>query len=447
MRGKLSIWIALVLVIFLLVIGTVGYSTLNQYSVWEAFYMTVITISTVGFGEVISLNTGGQIFTVFLIASGVGIIAFALHVVTESMIERASNPNKEKRIMERKIQKLKKHSIICGFGRVGHTAADHFSKAGAPFVVLEKNEEYLKLLKEEGYLYLEGDATSESLLLAAGIKSAESLMALLDSDPENLFTVLTARELNPTLHIIARTEIASSESRILRAGADSVISPYQSAGRRVADRVLSKMKDSWLAKEENNDTANNHRWVKVTEQTDLEGHAIGFANSLVGGVIVGLRRGRHDYLTPAIDMKIALDDELLVVLKEEVAQEQPVIKQKQKIVLIDDNPVIRRLYTRLFQKAGFVIITAETGKEGYAMIMEEKPDAAVIDFMLPDVSGDEICRQLRESDDGKEIKLFLFTADEKIETKEKALASGADTVVVKSPEASEIITLVQNSLS
>ncbi len=225
METRRKIWIAAGLTIFFLVIGTVGYKQLENYSLLDAFYMTVITISTVGFGEINELTDTGRIFTVFLILSGVGSIAFAIHAFTESMIERASNPNQRKRAMKKKIERLNGHFIICGHGRVGAAAADHFHKLGAEFVVIETSEEEISVLEEKGYCHMSGDATREKMLLKAGIKKAKALLALLNSDPENLFTVLTARELNPTLNIIARTEIASSESRILRAGADSVISP------------------------------------------------------------------------------------------------------------------------------------------------------------------------------------------------------------------------------
>ncbi len=408
--------------------------------------MTVITISTVGFGEIHPLSEPGRVFTIFLILFGVGSLAFAAHAFTESMIERAANPNLRKKSMERKIKKLQRHSIICGHGRVGAASADHFHNVGADFVVIDRSEEHLRILAEQGYNYLAGDATREETLLAAGIKKAGALLALLDSDPDNLCTVLTARELNPTLHIVARTEVASSESRILRAGADSVISPYASAGRRVADRILMKTMEDKIRDNHDPVIGNLPHWVMVSEKSGLASHAVTTAGQILEGTIVGMRREGKDLLMPSRDLRLQLGDELLLYGDQPLATAAAKNEQPKKIVLIDDNPVIRRLYTRLFQKAGFNILTAVNGREGYEMIMAERPDAAVVDFMLPDISGLDVCRQVRAQDIGREMKLFLFTSDNQDETREKALAAGVNTVVIKSPEAQEIIAIMKNVL-
>ena len=446
MDSRRRIWIALAVTLFFLGVGTVGYVKIENFPPLDAFYMTVITISTVGFGEIHPLSEPGRVFTIFLILFGVGSLAFAAHAFTESMIERASNPNLRKRSMEKKIKNLQRHYIICGHGRVGAASADHFHNVGVDFVVIDRSEEHLRILAEQGYNYLEGDATREETLLAAGIKKAGALLALLDSDPDNLCTVLTARELNPTLHIVARTEVASSESRILRAGADSVISPYASAGRRVADRILMKTMEDKIRDNRDAVIGTMPHWVMVNEKSGLASHAVTTANQILNGTIVGMRREGKDMLMPTPDVRLQMGDELLVYGGQPVAAAAAKREQPKKIVLIDDNPVIRRLYTRLFQKAGCNILTAVNGREGYEMIMTERPDAAVVDFMLPDISGLDVCRQVRAQDIGQDIKLFLFTSDNQDETREKALAAGVNTVVIKSPEAQEIIALVKNGL-
>ena len=446
MDSRRRIWIALAVTLFFLGVGTVGYVKIEHFPPLDAFYMTVITISTVGYGEIHPLSEAGRVFTIFLILFGVGSLAFAAHAFTESMIERASNPNLRKKSMERKIKKLHGHYIICGHGRVGAASADHFHNVGADFVVIDRSEEHLKILAEQGYNYLAGDATREETLLQAGIKKAGALIAVLDSDPDNLCAVLTARELNPTLHIVARTEVASSESRILRAGADSVISPYASAGRRVADRILMKTMEDKIRDNQDASIGNTPHWVMINEKSGLASHAVTTANQILNGMIVGMRREGKDMLMPTQDVRLRMGDELLVCGEQSAATVATKREQPKKIVLIDDNPVIRRLYTRLFQKAGFNIITAVNGREGYKMIMAEMPDAAVVDFMLPDISGLDVCRQVRAQDNGREIKLFLFTSDNQDETRKKALEAGVDTVVIKSPEAQEIIAIVKNGL-
>ncbi len=430
-----------------LIIGTIGYMVLEGFTLLDALYMTVITITTVGFGEIHPLSSTGRIFTMFLIVFGFGSIGFLAAAFTEAIIEQASSPLLRRKTMQKRIDQLRKHYIICGFGRVGIAAAEHFQKAGAPFVVLESGEEQIKILNEHKYPYLEGDATKEEVLLAAGIKQATALLALLNADPENLFTVLTARELNPTLHIIARTETTSSESRMLRAGADSIISPYASAGRRVADKILKATKSQSPDSDYLTNTQNQPEWQQVTEESDLAKHVIETANTFLKGTILGLRRGERDYLAPPADMEIQLGDQLLLAPNALLGSDiKAPPREAYKMVLIDDNPVIRRLYTRLFQKAGYHIFTAENGKEGYEMIARERPQAAVIDYFLPDMTGLSICTKIRANDDLLHMKLVLFTGNDDMEIRKKALAAGVDSVVVKSPDAAEIVNTVKATL-
>lgn len=448
MNSRRRIIFSVCQVLFFLVAGTVGYVILEHYTVLEALYMTVITITTVGFGEIHALSDIGRVFTIFLLLFGVGSLAYAVSAFSESIIERASSPLRGKHVMEKKISRLKKHTIICGHGRVGEEAANHLADSGKKFVVLESSPEQLAIIKEKGYLHLSGDATREKTLLEAGIKKAGSLLALLNSDPDNLFTVLTARELNPTLHIVARSESADAESKILRAGADSIISPYATAGRRVAARVMAReMKEQVSAiKNGTSLSASQSGWLLVDEESGLAGHAVDAAATFLAGEIVGIRRNGKDMLAPTPDTTLDLGDRLFLVhqlkVEKEVQRDQP-----QKIVLIDDNPVIRRLYTRLFQKAGYNIITAAGGREGCELIRLEQPAAAVVDFQLEDISGLDVCECVRKSEGGHNVKLFLFTADEREKVRREAMGVGVDFVVLKSPEASEIVNLVKNELS
>lgn len=429
-----------------LAIGTAGYSLIEDYSILDAFYMTVITISTVGFGEIHTLSEKGKIFTIFLIIFGFGSIGFLAHAFTEAIVEQATSTTLGKTTMKKRIMQLEGHVIICGFGRVGEAAAEHFSSSETDFVVIENNEEQLKLIKDLNYPYLEGDATREDTLLATGIKKASALLALLNSDPENLFTVLTARELNPTLQIIARAELTTSESRMLRAGADSIISPYATAGRSVADKIL-KTHDLDTHDAPTEKENNEPHWIKVTEQSDLVGHVIETAAAFLESRILGIRRGETDLLMPKQQEKILLGDMLLLGLS--CTTGTPPNNQQgntKKIVLIDDNPVILRLYTRLFQKAGFHVFKATQGFTGMALILNERPDAAVIDFELPDMSGIDVCRRVRNDSALDNTKLILFTANDEKITRESAVKAGANSVVIKSPDASEVINAVNHSL-
>ncbi len=438
---------ALIVTVSFLLAGTFGYVLIEHFSVLEALYMTVITISTVGYGEIRELSGPGRIFTMFLIVFGLGSIAFLAHSFTEAIIERVTSQNLGRKQMLKKVRQLSRHHIICGFGRVGQSAAERLHAKGVDFVVVEADEEQIKIIRDLGYNYIEGDATREQILLDAGIKKGVSLLALLDEDPDNLFVVLTARELNPTLQIIARTEVASSESRMLKAGADSVLSIYASAGRRVADKI-TEMADGPVSEAYENRWKIEQIWITVTEGSGLADHVVETADTFLGAKIIGIRRDDVDMLAPDGKEQLCLGDELLIEGKRrdqgDTIRELP--DEGKKIVLVDDNPVIRGLYTRLFQKAGFRIFTAADGQNGFDLIVKERPDAAVIDCHLPDISGLELCRKVQSEDELASVKLFMFTGDDEEQTRAEALAVGVDTVVLKSPDAREIICTVSQGL-
>ena len=417
---------------------------IDEYSLLDAFYMAVITISTVGFGEINPLSDGGRIFTTLLILTGFATLGFAGHTIVESLLEKVWSGHAEIKKMKKKIEQLSSHYIICGFGRVGDVAAMQLHNAGVDFLIVEFSAERCQEIKEHGFLYVEGDATREQVLLDAGIKRASGLLALLDSDPKNLFIALTARELNPTLHIISRSEDKVTERKILRAGADSVISPHATAGRQIADDLLAATGHTALVQQESGKTCAIPQWIAVHEGSSMHGRSIAEISEEMGCEILGLRRSDKDFLQPDPVTTVETGDVLLVF--EETIEKEPNLLSKpaevRKIVIVDDNPVIVRLYSRLFQKAGFHPVCADNGVDGLDLILREKPEVAIIDFKLPGYSGIDICRNVRATDAGKDIRLILFTADEKKETREEAFASGADDVVIKSPEATEVIDKV-----
>lgn len=447
MKYRRKLFIGLALAITFIITGTAGYTIIEHYTLLDAFYMTVITITTVGFGEVHTLSESGRIFTIFLILLGFGSIGFLAHTFTEALVERAAGGNLEKRTMQKRIKNLKGHVIICGYGRVGAAATEHLISTGTNFVIIENDEEQLKLIVENHFTHLHGDATREDTLLSAGIKHANGLLALLNSDPENLFTVLTARELNPTLHIIARTEMATSESRMLRAGADSIISPYAAAGRSVAEKFL---KLSGEVKEEPIPLTGLEQepvWTEVTPQSDLAGHVVDTANTFLETKIIGIQRENTNILMPHPEEEILLGDRLLTLsVSQTPSNTNYSSKAARKIIFIDDNQVIRQLYTRLFQRSGFHIITAVDGADGMAKILAEKPDGAIIDQDLPDMTGLGLCKRLRNNSSLNHMKLILFTKHRDEETNREATSAGVNSIVVKSPDASEIVRAVEKVL-
>ncbi len=424
--------------------GTVGYVLLEGYSLLQAFYMTIITVSTVGYGEVKPLSDTGRIFSCILILGGFATLAFSASTIARFVFEKVVTSMSEERKMQKQISQLRAHCIICGCGRVGSVAAESFSRAGAKFVGVEADSEQVERLRERGFLVIQGNCTDEEILLKANIKTAAGLLALAGSDPENLFITLTARELNPTLHIIARAVEATSEKKLLRAGADKVISLFATAGREFANELLIATGKLKVKEVLSPSPAVAPRWITVREGSSMVGQTIEEVSREMGQEVIGLRRGNRDWLCPSKEERLNCNDSLLILesqgeLKEEgLAQE----KKPKRVLIVDDNPVILSLYSRLLARAGFIPLKAADGANALNRIKEEKPDAAVIDFMLPVLSGIEICRRVREDPRNSHTKLILFTSDEHPETRRRALEAGADEFITKTAESSQLIEAV-----
>jgi voltage-gated potassium channel len=375
-------------------------------------------------------------------------LTFIVHSLFESIVEKISNTASEIKKMHKKIEQLSGHYIICGFGRVGEAAAEHFKKAGAVHVIVETNPEQCATLKERKEYFVEGDATHEETLLKAGIKRAAGLLAMLDTDPDNLFIVLSARELNPTLRIFSRSANTSAARKIIQAGADHVISPYKSAGRQVADDILRATGHSALFNDTPDTLCLPPSWLELTADSGLLGKTIKQAAVEQNATIIGLRRQGQDTLLPDSQTTLLAGDSLLLHkgnLPNWSGPESPHAPAR-KIVIIDDNPVILRLYNRLFQKAGFHPLCAETAPEGLELILKEEPTAAVIDYHLPGMTGVDICRQIRKIHELDHVQLLIFTTDDQPALRVEALAAGANEVVIKGVDANEIINRVLHHL-
>ncbi|MEX1000080.1 MAG: potassium channel protein [Thermodesulfobacteriota bacterium] len=228
----LSLW----LIIFINAFGVIGYMVIEGWNFRDSLFMTVITITTVGYGEVHELTAAGEIFTIVLLVIGVGIILYLLGTAAKLLLEGELKDLIGRKRLERKINELRDHYIICGFGRIGKTIAKEFSSRGMDILIIEKNS--VPNIEKGELLILEGDANNEDVLKSARIEKAKGLISVLSSDAENLFLVLSARDLNPDLFIVARASEESSERKILRAGADRVVSPYFTGGIRIANSIL-----------------------------------------------------------------------------------------------------------------------------------------------------------------------------------------------------------------
>lgn len=225
-------------VAFNIVVGTIGFILIAGYPAFDAFYMSVVTITTTGYGEIRPLNTAGRVFNSFYMMLGVSTLFLAIGAVTQTVIELEFNRFFARRRTKRMIDKLTDHYIICGYGRVGRNAAAELRRAGVPFLVLERNDEKLDAAMRDGLLGALGDATLDANLREVGIDRAKGLIAALATDADNLFLVLSAKTLNPKLTISARVTEEESEQKMRRAGADTVLAPYTITGSRLAQAIL-----------------------------------------------------------------------------------------------------------------------------------------------------------------------------------------------------------------
>jgi voltage-gated potassium channel len=214
--------------------GTIGYMLIEGWSPSDAIYMTMITISTVGYSEVHPLSEAGRIFTIFLIVGGVSGALFVFSALVEYALAGRLGVARRRRQMKAKIANLKDHFILCGYGRVGEDIARTFSEEGVPFVIIDSRPDNITLAEEQGYLSLLGDATSDKVLLEAGIERARALVAAIGSDADNTYIVLSARGLRPDLFIEARASDKEAEAKLKRAGADRIVSPNSIGARRMA---------------------------------------------------------------------------------------------------------------------------------------------------------------------------------------------------------------------
>jgi voltage-gated potassium channel len=227
-----------VLLAFFIGFGTAGYLLIERWSLLDSFYMTIITISTVGFTEVHPLDTPGRLFTSVLIVGGVGTMLYGFGVFAETLSEGHFLEFRRVRRLERQVHELRNHFIVCGYGRIGSQVVSEFEHFKHPYVVIDSNAEAIERLRQEDRLHIEADAASEEVLKEAGIEHARALISAVDSDERSVYITLIARNMNPTLWIVARASRAASIRRLELAGANHAVSPYVMAGHRMAEMAL-----------------------------------------------------------------------------------------------------------------------------------------------------------------------------------------------------------------
>jgi len=234
-RGLLSPFLLLMAIVM---VGTIGYMSIEDYNFLEAFYMTIITVASVGYNEVKPLSEAGRIFTIILIVMNIGLFAYFVGLLTHYFFDLEFVSNYKKLKMDNKIQHLKNHVIICGFGRNGKESAQVLHDNNIPFVIIEEKNDCATDLNFKVPYFIKGDATKDEILMQAGIKNARAVITSLPVDPDNLFVVLTAKQLNPAVHLISRASQDSSVNKLKVAGAHHVIMPDKIGGAHMATLVI-----------------------------------------------------------------------------------------------------------------------------------------------------------------------------------------------------------------
>ncbi|MBE9491013.1 MAG: NAD-binding protein [Bacteroidetes bacterium] len=320
-----KIYTAVLLLLILLSIGVFGFRFMSHYTWVDALYMTVITITTVGFGEVQPLDDFSKIFTIFLILTSVVIVGYALSVITEYILSRNNIEELKQKKMQKTIDNIKNHIIICGYGRNGRQAAMKLKAYNKPFVIIEKDKDRIDIIQSDSALYVLGNANEDEILIKAGIERADCLITALPSDADNLFIVLSARQINKTMNIISRASQETSYKKIKLAGANNVILPDMIGGDHMASLVVipdliefidnlsivgkTNINIEELEVEKLYDTSS----IKTIRELDLR--------KITGCSVIGYKNSQGEYIVnPEADLKLEPNSKVIVLGKPEQIQ-------------------------------------------------------------------------------------------------------------------------------
>lgn len=312
--------VALLLLVAALVVavGTIGYMLIEGWSFLDALYMTMMGLTTVGYGEVHLLTPRGEAFTVGLIVVGVVLIGMGLRSLVEYMVSGTLTGVFRRRTMRKQVAQLRGHYLICGFGRVGESVAKEFAEHHAAFVVVENDPAPIVRIAELGYPCVEGDASLDETLLEAGIAQAKGLVAAVDSDADNIYVVLSARVLNPDLTIIARAGSEESAGKLRRAGADRVISPYSIGGKKMATLMMKPLVSDYLEVVSGVSEIEFRLEEFALDHTcEVVGRSIGALDirRATGATVLAVRRGSTGIFdtNPSPDLVLEHDDVLIAI--------------------------------------------------------------------------------------------------------------------------------------
>ena len=314
-----SVTRGLLLLLFWVVLGTYGFSVIEGWTPLDAIYMTLITITTVGYGEIHPLSNQGRLFASVLILGGIGTAVYTFTRLGQWVFEGELSGILGRRRMKTELERLKDHFIVCGFGRVGRLVAEGLVDRFLPFCVVENNPTLEEDLQKGGYLYLIGDATEEEILREAGVGNARVLLALLPTDAENLYLTMSAKEINPKIHAIARAMDEKAEMKLKRGGADEVVSPYRTASMRVLQAAVKPTVVEFIELATSRQQLElSLEEVKLGERSGLVGHSIAEAEIRrnYGVIIVAIKRSTGEMVfNPDPSVKTVAGDTLVAIGK------------------------------------------------------------------------------------------------------------------------------------
>lgn len=317
-----KLFIAFSLLLGLLVIGTIGYTVIEkdnpirEWDLLDAVFMTVITLTTVGYDDM-DMSNGGVVFTIFLLIGGIGISAYSISIATAFLVEGQLQSFFKQRKMIRTVDKLSDHYIICGIGDTGVHVLEEMLKADANFVGIEVDEERLEHLADtHEFLSLHGDATDDDILIRAGVERAKGLVACLSRDQDNLFVVISAKNLNPTLRVVSKAVENNSPDKLMIAGADEVVLPDHIGGIRLAAGILEPHLIDFISKMQESRQTTRFAESIIQSESKLDGVALrdSYIQEETGLVVIALRSKEGQYIyNPSGDWIIEQGDALFVI--------------------------------------------------------------------------------------------------------------------------------------
>ena len=317
MDGTKQLLISLLLSIALIAFGCLGYIIIEGWGFMDALYMTIITLATVGYSEVHAISAPGRVFTLVLIVLGVGYFLYVVGNIIQFLVEGRIRAVLGRRKLDTQIQRLKDHYIICGYGRIGRVLTRYLTQKYINVVVIERNEHRVTRMDSDGILYLVGEATDEGILEKAGIHKAKGVVTAVATDADNVFLVLTAKQLNPDVFIVARAELNSTKKTLLAAGADKVISPYDIGARRMAHAILRPAVIKFLEMAFADDTTDILlEEIRIKPESKFIGETLlrsGIQEEMDVNVIAVRKADGRMLFNPKNEDRFEADDDLIVV--------------------------------------------------------------------------------------------------------------------------------------